>query len=615
MRATILAIGDELVLGQSVDSNSAWLSEQFALRSIETLEHRTVPDDRAVIAATIEALAAQSDVLVMTGGLGPTDDDLTRFALGDVLTPGRDLVLDAAGAEALEKWFAGRGRVIHEANLVQAKRPEPMRLVPNPNGTAPGLAGEHAGCAVFALPGPPREMRPMFEKHVAGVVTGAATIVTATVHEYGLGESDAATRLGAMTARDHRPLVGTTASSGIVTARIRAEGAADETRAAVDAVCDRVEASWAPYAFGRGDLTLAQAVGAKLRDVGETVATAESCTGGWVGKMLVDDAGASDYYRGGWVTYSNELKTRCLDVPADRLATDGAVSAPVAVAMAAGALRHSGASCSVSITGIAGPGGAVPGKPRGTVFIGVARRSSDGAIVRVRHFRFRGERQLVRDRSAKSSLQMLRFALLDLEASPRLLWEAPDTKERVERVALGMTWQTAYIAIGSNLGDRAALVQAACASLTATPSVRVGARSRVRETEPVGGPAGQGAYLNAVVEVTTTLEPRALLERCLAIEVEHGRDRTREERWGPRRLDLDLLLFGDRVLEEPGLTLPHPRLHERAFVLEPLAEIAGGVVHPVLGKPVESLWKELAAGEPHDGAPWTPTCDGTLPTA
>jgi nicotinamide-nucleotide amidase len=434
VRACILSVGDELILGQCVDTNAAWLSGQLADASVPTVEHRTVPDDRAAIAGAIEDLARRGELLLVTGGLGPTDDDLTRDALGDVLDPGRPLVRDEAGERTLRAWFARSATGMPEGNLRQADRPATMRLVPNPNGTAPGLAGEHGGCSVFALPGPPRENRPMFETHVRPVLPaddGGERLLTETVHQIGLGESRAAERLGDLTARDRNPLVGTTFSSGIVTARILARGDAREAQRRLEETVARVEAAWAPFCFGRGEVTLAEATGRALADAGRTLVTAESCTGGGLGKMIVDAAGASAYYRGGWVTYADDMKTARLDVDPALIVAHGAVSAPVARAMAEGARRRGDADDCLAITGVAGPGAAPPrgdepGKPAGLVFIALARRGADGADeVQVRRFRFRGDRDAVRAASARSALQMLRLALTGHGAAGPLLWERP----------------------------------------------------------------------------------------------------------------------------------------------------------------------------------------------
>ncbi|HWB19176.1 MAG TPA: CinA family nicotinamide mononucleotide deamidase-related protein [Phycisphaerales bacterium] len=427
--AAILSIGDELALGQTVDTNSAWISNELVGRSILPREHRTVPDDRAAIAAAIAQLAERSDVLLITGGLGPTEDDLTREALGDVLTPGKPLVRDDSALEQITRHFAKRGRKMPAMNARQAMRPETAGMLVNPFGTAPGLSARLGNCLVFSMPGPPVEMHKMFFDHVVpaiGHIVGDQVVVIGTVQECGLGESAAAELLGGMMDRDANPLVGTTASQNIVTARIRATGTIDEARKAVNRTIERIQELWRPYAFGSNESTLAQSAGDLLKLRGFTLATAESCTGGWLGKMIVDVAGSSDYYVGGFVTYSDEMKRRQLQVDSDLLKTHGAVSAEVAAAMARGAIEGTSATCSLSITGIAGPGGERPDKPVGTVFIGIGTRDPKSEVM-VRRFMFPGDRSTIRDRAAKSALQMLRFLLLDVPPEKSgLLWQAGD---------------------------------------------------------------------------------------------------------------------------------------------------------------------------------------------
>lgn len=429
MRAALLSIGDELTLGQALDTNSAFLAAELVERSITVLEHRTVDDDRTRLAEAIAALAAHHDLLIMTGGLGPTEDDLTRQALGDVLTPGQPLILDEPFLGRLTAWFRSRGLAMPESNQTQAMHPATMRLLPNPNGTAPGLAGRHRGCLVYALPGPPREMGPMFTDYVLPDLPepGAGpAVLTAAVREFGLGEAEAAERLGELTRRDRMVLVGTTASEAIVSARIRVTDAPAEAEAAIAQTIARIEEAWSPFCFGRDDATLPAVVGDLLRASCKTLATAESCTGGWLGKAIVDQPGSSDYYLGGWVTYANRMKRQCLNVPADALESYGAVSTEVAQAMALGALEASNADYALSTTGVAGPDGGSEDKPVGTVFIALATRDGDGGIaVSVRRFRFTRGRMLVRDRTVKAALQMLRFSLLGVDEHTRLLWEMP----------------------------------------------------------------------------------------------------------------------------------------------------------------------------------------------
>ncbi|MCA9294977.1 MAG: competence/damage-inducible protein A [Phycisphaerales bacterium] len=422
MQAATISIGDELVLGQTQDTNGAWLARALIERGIRPMEHCVVADNLDQLSDTIRTLARRFDVVVMTGGLGPTEDDLTREALANVVTPGRDCVVDDDALAVIEAWRARVGRSAPATNRHQAMRPASMRCLPNPHGTAPGLIGTWNACVIAALPGPPREMTPMFLNHVVGELPKAPDHVvrTATVLSYGLGESRAAVRIRDMMDRDRHPLVGTTASGSIITARIRAEGRAAEIMPLLSNDVEAIEHAWLPYAFGSGDDTLAGAVMRALLPAGRTCATAESCTGGLLGAMIVDLPGSSAVYAGGWVTYTNAMKTSCLGVPTALLDAHGAVSAPVAEAMANGARERSGATYAMSITGVAGPDGGSEEKPVGTVHIGLA--TPDGT--RSRCFRFPGDRSDVRDRSAKSALQMLRFELLGVTPDQPLLWDA-----------------------------------------------------------------------------------------------------------------------------------------------------------------------------------------------
>lgn len=424
MLAAILSIGDELIAGEIVDRNARWLADRLAERTVTTIQMRVVPDDRDAIALAVGQLCEQADVVLLTGGLGPTADDLTRAALGDALTPGTELVTDPEALSHLERCFKGRAGRMPRSNLAQALRPEGTCCIPNPHGTALGIAGRLGGCLVFALPGPPPELHPMFTDHVAPKLADSPqrpVRLTATVHAYGLGESVADELLGSDLHR-RRPRVGITTSASIVTARVRCDGPQPQAAAELEALVEKVVDRWTPWAFGRDDQTLEQCVAALLDRSGRTLATAESCTGGLLGSMIVATSGASRHYLGGWVTYTDALKTSQLGVPESLLRAHGAVSEQVAAAMAVGALQRSGADESLAVTGIAGPEGGSPDKPVGTVYIAHGR-AGDSPRTSCRRFRFPGDRSTVRDRAAKSALQMLRLALLDRAGTP-MLWGA-----------------------------------------------------------------------------------------------------------------------------------------------------------------------------------------------
>jgi len=412
--AAVLSIGDELIAGDAIDTNAAWVSSRLHDLGLRVVERRTAPDDEGAIATAMTELAQRARVIVSTGGLGPTPDDLTRAALARAM--GEKLVSDAGAAEAISEWFARSGRELAEINLVQAMRPESGECLANTHGTAPGLVGAIGATAVFALPGPPREMRPMFEASVASRVGGGVAWLSRALHTFGLGESEVARRLGEILLRDQGVTAGTTASSGVVTVRLRAPAGLVGEMRAVEA---RVHELLDGFVFGEGDETLAGSVLAALRGREQTLSVAESCTGGLLGSLITSVAGASDVFAGGWISYSDRFKRDRLGVDATTIGTYGAVSAETARAMAAGALARTGADHALSITGVAGPGGGTASKPVGTVWIGHA---AAGGEREERLFRFPGDREMVRTRSAMAALGVLRL-VVDGRADESLLWE------------------------------------------------------------------------------------------------------------------------------------------------------------------------------------------------
>ena len=426
MHAVILSIGDELVLGQTVDTNSAWLSARLASHGIPTLYHQTIADERATIADAIRLASERATLVLITGGLGPTEDDLTRHALADALD--QPLEADAQSLAQIEHFFHQRGRPMPERNRAQADRPKHAQAIANHDGTAPGIRASLSQARIYAVPGVPREMVAMFERAIEpelDVFANARHVILATrINTYGAGESTVADELADLMDRARNPKVGTTVSDGIVSVRIRSEFAdRDEAQAQLDETAAQVEQRLGALAFGRDDESLQDAIVALLDQRGEQVATAESCTGGLIGQMLTSVSGSSAVYAGGWITYSNDMKQHALDVPQSLLAEHGAVSEPVVRAMAQGALAHcQTAQHSISITGIAGPTGGSDEKPVGTVWVGLGWRREGGCIdTEARRLQLPGSRASVRDRSAKSALQLLRFHLLG-EPLEQLRW-------------------------------------------------------------------------------------------------------------------------------------------------------------------------------------------------
>jgi len=414
--AVTISVGDELLAGETLDTHGRHLAGVLADRGCRVLEHRVEGDDVDAIAAAIRDAAGRVGLVVVTGGLGPTLDDVSRDGLARAMQS--PLVEDATARRDLEAWYAGRRRPMPTGNLRQTLRPETAICLANPNGTAPGLQGRIGDAEVVLLPGPPREMHPMFDR-VLDALPLATPRPTIVVRASGIGESDAASLIESLMDRDNDLPVATTVSQGILSARIRGRDEGDRPR--LEAMASTIESAWRPFVFGRGDATLAERVGGDLAGAGLTLASAESCTGGMIGGAITDVAGSSRWYRGGWVTYENRRKIEDLGVDPRVIAQDGAVSKSVVIAMATGAAMRSGADLGVATSGVAGPDGGSAEKPVGTVWIAV----SDADGVDVRCFRFPGDRSVVRSRAVATALQMVRFRTSGVDAS--LLWERTET--------------------------------------------------------------------------------------------------------------------------------------------------------------------------------------------
>jgi len=423
MTAAVLSVGDEITLGQTLDTNSQWVAQRLSEAGIVPIVHLTVPDSLDAQRDAIVHIAAKVDLVIITGGLGPTADDLTRHALAAAIGGGEVLVEDPVALSQIEAMFVGRGREMPEINRVQALRPGSGMSLPNLNGTAPGLfakvkTGDHS-CDVICLPGPPREMWAMFEAQVMPRLRPdpMRIVLTRALHCFGIGESDLATRLGELMDRSRNPLVGTTASGGVVSIRMRFEGqaTADEAARAMHATEMAARAAAGVYVFGSGDEKLPATLVRLLQERAQTVGTVESCTGGGLGEMITQVSGSSLVFAGGFITYSNDMKTRLVGVPPEHFAAGGpgAVSRETAIAMAQGGLARVGCTHCLSITGIAGPAGGSKEKPVGTVWI--ARASGDGTVDS-RRFAMGNDRANIREWSCKCALAMLRFKLIGVDA-------------------------------------------------------------------------------------------------------------------------------------------------------------------------------------------------------
>jgi nicotinamide-nucleotide amidase len=410
MNAIILSIGDELILGQTVDTNSAWLSAQLAAVGCDILAHATVPDDQPAIERAILSASEQCDFLVITGGIGPTADDLTRQALAAVLR--QPLELNETWLAKLEDFFRTRRRPMPQSNRIQAMIPRDATIILNSNGTAAGIDATLGKCRVFVMPGVPKEMKPMFLSDILPHIrqsTGGAVILSRTLHTFGLGESAVAERLGDLMKRDRNPSVGTTVSGGVVSLRINARfGDSSTAQREISQTAEACREVLGNLIYGEDEKTLAEVIGQLLSEKSQSVATAESCTGGLLAKFITDVPGSSKYFQRGWITYSNEAKTELLGVDPSILEQHGAVSEPVVLAMATGARARAKSEFALSISGISGPDGGTPQKPVGTVCIALASPTDTTA----RTFNFPGDREWIRDRAAKMAMTMLRYQLL-----------------------------------------------------------------------------------------------------------------------------------------------------------------------------------------------------------
>ena len=412
--AEVIAVGSELLGTGRIDTNSLFLAGRLAALGIELRAKSVVGDERTRLTAIFAAALSRSDLVVLTGGLGPTDDDLTRDVVSSAL--GLEMREDSAIVEQIASRFARRGLRMPDVNRKQALVPAGALSLDNPNGTAPGLYIEHDGRVIVLLPGPPRELQPMFDALCAGPLlarAGVERLFKEVLFVAGRGEShveEIAQPLYSRWARESPPIETTIlAMPGQVELHLTHRTGDPEAGAArVRAARDELAAALGDDVFSTEGRAMEEVVGAMLADRGLTIATAESCTGGLIMSRLTDVPGSSRYVLGGAVAYSNEAKTELANVPAELIAAHGAVSEAVAVALADGIRARTGASVSLGVTGIAGPGGGSPEKPVGTVAIAF---TGTGMPARVRLFSFFGGRPQVKFQASQAALDMVRRVL------------------------------------------------------------------------------------------------------------------------------------------------------------------------------------------------------------
>lgn len=404
MTAEIISVGTELLLGQIADTHAQTLSRVLPEYGIALYHRQTVGDNLGRLNAAIQLALSRADIVFLIGGLGPTEDDLTREAIAKAL--GVPLELDPSYDNKLRKLFSVRNLPYTDSQSRQAMMPAGASMIENPNGSAPGLICPASGKFVIALPGPKGEFNPMVEGPVRTFFeahSGSGVIVSRTLKVCAMGESVVEEAIRELLSSAD-PSIGIYSHPGEVHLRVTARGNdREEARTRIEPVELQIRDRLGAKLFGADDDTLESVLLEEVRKRGKTVVTAESCTGGWVGQRLTSVPGSSDVYLGGAVTYTNAMKEKLLGVPRKILDEFGAVSEEVARLMATGAIGNLGGDYAMAITGIAGPDGGSDAKPVGLVYIGTSGPNG----TEVAEHRFRGTREFIRSRSVNAALSQL----------------------------------------------------------------------------------------------------------------------------------------------------------------------------------------------------------------
>jgi nicotinamide-nucleotide amidase len=425
--AEVIAVGSELLGSTRTDSNSLYISQRLSDVGIDLHVKSVVGDERGDLASVFRQALDRADVIVLTGGLGPTDDDLTRDVVSDVLQ--LPMTIDESIVDTIRARFERRGLTMPEVNRRQGQVPRGAVVLDNPNGTAPGVLIDHANARgrqiIVLLPGPPREMQPMFDRvceERLRTLSGGERTYRTSLFITGRGESHVEQRVQPIYAtwRERTPPISTTilAVMGQIELHLSVRDTDEaRARATLASAKDELLAVIADDVYSVDGRAMEVVVGDALKARGLTIAAAESCTGGLFSSRLTDVPGSSAYVHGGVVAYANEEKVALLGVPAELIRAHGAVSEPVAIAMAEGIRDRTGAGVTVGITGIAGPGGGTPDKPVGTVAIAVIVPDQPAYV---RTYQFIGNRAMVKFQATQAAMDRVRRMLAEPTLSPRL---------------------------------------------------------------------------------------------------------------------------------------------------------------------------------------------------
>ncbi len=411
MLAEIITIGDELLIGQVIDTNSAWMAEQLNMIGIKVYQITSISDNQDHILRTLREASGRARLILITGGLGPTKDDITKQTLCKYFDT--SMVFSEEAYKNVEKLFSARGVAVTEINRLQAMVPANCKVIPNSNGTAPCMWFEKEGIIYVSMPGVPFEMKGIMEEEIIPRLLGSQekVIIHRTILTEGVGESFLATLIEPW--EDSLPpfiKLAYLPQPGMVRLRLTAYGTEREAlQLAVNKAEKELYTYAGKYIFGFDEDTMETIVGRLLREKGKTLSTAESCTGGNIAQLITSIAGSSDYFKGSIVAYSNEIKENFLDVPHQTLIDHGAVSEPTVLAMAEGIKQRFDTDYAIAVSGIAGPGGGTDEKPVGTTWIAIATPS--GTIAR--KFLLGDHRGRNIRKASVAALNMLRGKLLE----------------------------------------------------------------------------------------------------------------------------------------------------------------------------------------------------------